>query len=56
MIHGVRNLPLPAGSSSSSSSGGHLCTYAKAAVHLPGQLPVSNSKVKTHPARVVRCS
>ncbi|WIA30252.1 hypothetical protein OEZ86_000342 [Tetradesmus obliquus] len=53
MIHGVRNLPLPAGSSSSSSSS-QLRMYAKAAVHLPGQLPASSSKAKTHPTRVVQ--
>jgi hypothetical protein len=50
MIHGVRNLPLPADSSSSSQ----LRMYAKAAVHLPGHLPRSSDKVKTQPARVVR--
>jgi hypothetical protein len=52
MIHGVRNLPL-SGDSSSSSSSSLLRMYAKAAVHLPGHLPLSSSKVKTHAARVV---
>jgi hypothetical protein len=57
MIHGVRNLPLPADSSSSSnSSSSPLRMYAKAAVHLPGHLPHSSNKVKTQPARVVSAS